>query len=85
VVVSYKKNGNISTIIYLHKISDNRMTGSAETNLKMFTTLCGREAMQNAVLATTMWSEVKEEDGMRREEELKTRFWGGFDSCRMQS
>jgi hypothetical protein len=51
------------------------MAGSLLKNLQMFASLCGQKAMKNVVIATTMWSEVKMESGVRREEELKRDFW----------
>ena len=41
----------------------------------MFTSICGQEALPNVVVATTMWGEVKPENGERREKELKANFW----------
>jgi len=67
----YKGNGYFSTIIYLHRITDNRMSGSLLKNLQIFTNLCGRKAMPNVIIATTMWGEINEAHGARREEELK--------------
>jgi hypothetical protein len=72
---SYKGSVNIATIVYLHRISDNRMTGSVLKNLEMFVALCGQKAMPNVIIATTMWGEVKKENGLRRESELKREFW----------
>lgn len=59
----------------MHRISDNRMSGSLMKNLEMFTSLCGQKAMPNVIIATTMWGEVKQETGARREKELKGEFW----------
>ncbi|KZP23368.1 hypothetical protein FIBSPDRAFT_1015410, partial [Athelia psychrophila] len=70
----YKEKISISAIIYLHRISDNRIPGSPLKNLQMFSSMCGQAAMPHVILATTMWSETKPETGARREEELKG-FW----------
>jgi len=51
------------------------MAGSPLKNLQMFASICGPQAMPSVVLGTTMWSEVDEQTGMRREMELKTNFW----------
>jgi len=51
------------------------MAGSLLNNLRMFTSLCGQKAMPNAVLVTTMWSEVSKATGRQREEELRRDFW----------
>jgi len=61
--------------VYLHNISDNRITGSALKNLRIFTSLCGQRAMPNVILATTMWDKVDEHEGGAREEELKSGLW----------
>jgi len=65
-VTSYKGHVNLATIVYLHRISDNRMSGSVLKNLRMFTSLCGEQAMPNVILATTMWSKVDTKEGMDR-------------------
>ncbi|KAJ5942072.1 hypothetical protein N7516_002240, partial [Penicillium verrucosum] len=68
----------LNGIIYLHRITDIRMQGSAMKNLFMFKKLCGPDALKNVILATTMWERVGMEDGERREQELErtSEFWG---------
>jgi len=75
---SYSNKIRLNGIIYFHRISDLRMQGSAKRNLFMFKKLCGRDALKNVVLATTMWERVKVEDGAKREQELVNtpEFWG---------
>ncbi|KAK4155079.1 P-loop containing nucleoside triphosphate hydrolase protein [Chaetomidium leptoderma] len=77
---AYKSKIKLSGIIYLHRIVDNRMSGSAMKNLRMFKRLCGEEALSCVVLATTMWSFVSPEDGAKREHELMTKpeFWASM-------
>ena len=76
---SYKSNVKVAGIIYLHRISDNRMSGSPLKNLQMFGKLCGDAAIKSVVLATTMWTKVKPVDvGVRREQELKEKYWAGM-------
>lgn len=83
---SYKGNDNVTTILYLHRISDNRMSGSAMKNLQLFRRLCGQQVMPNAVIVTTMWSYVPEELGIMREECLKEEVWKDVlgDRCRAE-
>ncbi len=50
------------------------MAGSPLKNLRFFDELCG-EDFNNIVLTTTMWNDVEEEVGKKREEELKSEFW----------
>jgi hypothetical protein len=75
---SYEYEVQLSGIIYLHRIIDPRMQGSAKRNLVMFKKLCGDSALKNVILGTTMWDKVDEAEGIRREEELATTpdFWG---------
>jgi len=74
----YKKKVQLDGIIYLHRISDNRMSGSPLKNLHMFAKLCGDGAIGNVVLATTMWTKVKPDVGGKREKELKEKYWAGM-------
>ncbi|KAI0438339.1 P-loop containing nucleoside triphosphate hydrolase protein [Xylaria telfairii] len=72
---AYKQDMKLSGIIYLHPISDTRMTHHATKNLQMFQKLTGEKNLGNVVLATSMWDRVTEEEGMARERELKDKFW----------
>lgn len=60
-------------VIYLHRISDNRMAGSATRNLRFFAQLCGDEALGNCAITTNMWSLVSPQVGGEREQELKSK------------
>ncbi|KAK3401544.1 P-loop containing nucleoside triphosphate hydrolase protein [Sordaria brevicollis] len=67
---TYQNKIMLNGIIYLHRITDPRMQGSALKNLHIFRKLCGKDAFKNVTLATTMWEAVSLEDGERREREL---------------
>ncbi|KAF7973138.1 hypothetical protein HWV62_16188 [Athelia sp. TMB] len=71
----YKEKIPLAAIVYLHRISDNRMASSPLKNLKMFASMCGQRVMPSVVLGTTMWTEVSKETGTRREEELTRLYW----------
>ncbi|KAK5653183.1 hypothetical protein OQA88_9081 [Cercophora sp. LCS_1] len=75
---SFQDGIRLSGIIYMHRISDLRMAGSALRNLSMFRKLCGEKAYQSVVLTTSMWSKVDPEEGAMRERELveTSGFWG---------
>lgn len=75
---SYASSVRLSGIIYLHRINQPRMQGSAKSNILLFRQLCGDNALQNVVLATTWWDVVEEGLGVSREQELmdKREFWG---------
>jgi hypothetical protein len=75
---SYKEAMLLSGIIYLHRISDLRMSGSSIKNLRMFRKLCGAESMHNVSLVTTMWDKVTRVEGETREKDLmdgENGFW----------
>jgi hypothetical protein len=65
----------LSGVLYFHRISDNRMVGRPLKNLRMFEELCGRNVIQNVILATTMWDEVDEDEGYYREQQLMLKYW----------
>ena len=75
---SYSSEIQLRGIIYLHRITDIRMQGSARRNLLMFKKLCGPEALRNVILATTMWEQVNINEGAKREKELEKTpdLWG---------
>jgi len=80
---AYQTTVQLSGIIYLHRITDDRMSGSGLRNLKMFKKLCGEDAYKHVVLGTTMWGNLNGpnlsyDTGVQREEELLTRkdWWG---------
>lgn len=63
-------------IIYTHRITDNRMSGSVCKNLDMFSRLCGDGAAERVRLMTTMWDRVKDATlAESRVSQLETNFW----------
>ncbi|RTE85285.1 hypothetical protein BHE90_000172 [Fusarium euwallaceae] len=83
----YSNNLKLAGIIYLHRILDNRMTGSALKNLHMFQALCGKKSdMSHVVLATSMWDRLDgdQSDGIAREDELRSTYWADMLECGSQ-
>ena len=76
--LTYANEIRLHGILYLHRITDVRMQGTAKNNLFMFKKLCGQDALKNVILATTMWELVDFELGVKRETELVNTqdFWG---------
>ncbi|KAF5359523.1 hypothetical protein D9756_003493 [Leucocoprinus leucothites] len=72
---TYERDVKLSGLVYLHRITDNRMAGSPFKNLRMFGELCGDLMMTRVVLVTTMWEKVSQQVGIGREKELKDQFW----------
>lgn len=77
---TYASNVRLSGIVYLHPITDVRMTGSSLRNLNMFQSLCGDNAFEHIVLATTKWDDIMfHHEGVEREKELmENQSWWGF-------
>ena len=74
-LIRYEKDIKLAGIIYLHRITDNRMAGTPHRNLRMFGELCGDQAAKKVVLVTTMWDKVQPDTGARREKELFENYW----------
>lgn len=73
---TYNNEIKMDGIIYLHRITDVKMGGSAIINLRMFAKMVGEEALSKVVLATSRWNEVlKKEHAENREKELRLHFW----------
>ncbi|KAL6353612.1 hypothetical protein LRP88_14110 [Fusarium phalaenopsidis] len=65
-------------VLYLHKITDNRMTGSSLTYLNLLQSLVGEEALENLVLVTSMWNMLRDENrgqAIQREQDLIDNYW----------
>ena len=62
-------------IIYVHRISDNRMTERPGAHLATLQKWCGDDFPQRILFVTTMWHLVDEEMGTRREEQIRTDYW----------
>ncbi|KAM5352745.1 hypothetical protein ACJ41O_005467 [Fusarium nematophilum] len=76
---TYQEKIQLRGLLYLHRISDNRMGGCARKNLFMFKRLCGRDGMKNIRFVTTFWEQAELKEGERREQTLRDTkdFWGG--------
>ncbi len=59
VLSMYSKGKRLSGMIYLDRIVELKMSGSAVKNLEIFQRLCGRDAFPNIVLVSTLWEELR--------------------------
>ncbi|OTA75563.1 hypothetical protein M434DRAFT_39029 [Hypoxylon sp. CO27-5] len=77
---SFLNGIKLSGIIYLHRINQPRMQGSARRNVKLFEDLCGDNALKNVILVTTMWDILGTDEGLAEEREKQLRskreYWG---------
>ncbi|KAM0543977.1 hypothetical protein ACHAPJ_012072 [Fusarium lateritium] len=65
-------------ILYLHKITDNKITAASQEHLYLLRKIVGDDALTNVVLVTTMWNILRREDRQRalqREQQLIDNFW----------
>ena len=51
------------------------MAATSIRHLRTFEELCGKDALQNVILVTTMWDEIDETTGELEEEKMKTKYW----------
>ena len=49
----------LSGIIYLHRITDDRVVGTSMRSLRMLQNLIGTHRMANVLLVSTRWEEVR--------------------------
>lgn len=77
----YKLGIRLKGVIYLHRITDVKMAGSALANFELFRDLCGDQALSNTVFLTTMWGELRDPSkGWDRQHELREHYWGMMES-----
>ncbi|KAK5635417.1 hypothetical protein RRF57_011129 [Xylaria bambusicola] len=77
---TYSNGVKLSGILYLHRINQPRMQGSALKNISLFRSLCGDDALKKVVLVTTMWDITENDIAESREKQLKNmrKYWGGM-------
>ncbi|KDQ53006.1 hypothetical protein JAAARDRAFT_39718 [Jaapia argillacea MUCL 33604] len=81
---TYRRKITLSGLLFLHRISDNRMAGTPLRNLSLFQKLCGNPALQDVLLVTTMWGDIDEAVGSLREKELRDLYWRSMICCGSQ-
>jgi hypothetical protein len=66
-VKSYEVGTHLSGIIYLHRITDVRLGGSAVRGLNIFKAMCGADNFHGVTMATTFWDKVHDFDKARED------------------
>ncbi|QRW21837.1 hypothetical protein RhiXN_06826 [Rhizoctonia solani] len=72
---NYDQGQILSGIIYLHRITDNRMGGANARTFNLFRKMCGTQTLKNVIIATNMWSNPPTDTQARREQQLETDFF----------
>jgi hypothetical protein len=75
ILSSYKNQIQLTGLLYIHRISDNRLGGMPLRNLQMFQQLVGEQALDCVILTTTHWDMVDKNVALEREAELRTAYW----------
>jgi len=60
----------VTGVLFLHRITDNKFSPTANRISNMLKSLCGKAAMNHLMLCTTMWDQVSEQLGNDRLAEL---------------
>jgi hypothetical protein len=74
----YKNRLQLAGIIYVHRITDNRMTNTLLRNLSVIRNICGDEPLRNVTIVTTFWYKEDPKTAAKREMEMleKADWWG---------
>jgi hypothetical protein len=67
----YDNKTKIAGLIYLHNITQKKMSGSTRLNYEVFRKIWGEKAMERVVMATTHWDSIMPTRGEEREQELR--------------
>jgi hypothetical protein len=73
---AYEQKIQLSGIIYLSRITDNRLRGTAHQGLRALKAMCGDLSLHGVVFATTMWDKFAPElvsEAFERHEDLRRR------------
>ncbi|KAI6025177.1 hypothetical protein BKA83DRAFT_90419 [Pisolithus microcarpus] len=54
-IAAYLSNTYEQGILYMHRISDVRMSGTSKRNFRIFRELCGESTLSNVLIVTNMW------------------------------
>ncbi|KAK2769812.1 hypothetical protein CKAH01_15007 [Colletotrichum kahawae] len=71
----YALGFSLKGVVYVHRITDIRFSGSNVKTLEIMKRVCGEKALKNVLLVTSRWNEVEEETGADREHQLRDEFW----------
>ncbi|KAJ2914648.1 hypothetical protein MD484_g5747, partial [Candolleomyces efflorescens] len=74
---AYGDDAHIAGLVYLHDIGKTRVGGTGVLSYDLFRQICGTNALNRVVMATTQWDTVaaNPKAGQVREKELQESFW----------
>jgi len=72
---TFGKDIQVTGILYLHRINDNRMTEPPLPYYQIFQRLCGEGFHARVLLVTTMWEKLSDQDAGERRKEILRGHW----------
>ncbi|PPQ69142.1 hypothetical protein CVT24_000008 [Panaeolus cyanescens] len=73
---TYKKQILLTSLVYLHRITDIRHDAGAKATMDILKGLAGSKAFKRTTLVTTMWNDLRDEElGVDRERQLESGRW----------
>lgn len=73
--VQYESGVRLRGIMYLHRITDIKYSGSAIHTFQVLRKICGDEALKNIIQVTNRWPDVDRATDAKRENQLRDEFW----------
>ncbi|KAK0651103.1 P-loop containing nucleoside triphosphate hydrolase protein [Cercophora newfieldiana] len=74
-IALHKSNIRPCGIVYLHRITDPRFSGTAVKNLEILQRVCGPANFGSVALVMNMWDAIDVSAATQRESELRSTFW----------
>ncbi|KAK1750450.1 P-loop containing nucleoside triphosphate hydrolase protein, partial [Echria macrotheca] len=71
----YNSKTRLAGIIYLHRITDPRFSGTAVKNLEILKKICGPSNFDSVAIVMNMWDTIDTNTATQRESELRDTFW----------
>jgi len=76
--VSYRCGEHLAGVVILGRITDNRVSGSMISTIRIIEAIIGSDAMPATMLVTSMWDSQDPVTAEKREEELRRTHWASM-------
>lgn len=84
-ITQHKLGIPLKGIVFLHRITDQKMQGTSRRYFEMFRRIVGEKALSNVILTTTMWDKLKDEgEGLSRDQQLREQYWNSMEESGSQ-
>ncbi|PPR03423.1 hypothetical protein CVT24_012692 [Panaeolus cyanescens] len=78
---TFQRRIKVSGVLFFHRITENRFAGSSAHNLSILVGLCGSPSLNNVLIVTSLWDEIKPEflqETEEREKQLESKYWSSL-------